>query len=206
MIHIIGDSHVKVFSGDDRLSLDIGKPSIYDKNKNIRTYHVGDCLAYSLGERENHRYQTIKSITDKIPVTDTILFVLGEIDVRMHLVKHDNALYCVARYITGVLELLRGHNKVYLYELHPILNLNFTDRFVSNRNFGTFEEIESKRKEFNRHLHFFTNKVFSINGELDKIPEEKKINYYLDFWGLYNHLNLDFYPIVVNELALNGMI
>ena len=112
IIHCIGDSHVSVFTGIERM------PPIWSPNERsddrtdyFRTYRIGPATAYQLDKK----IPAIEHIIQHAPVdkgNDSILFCFGEVDIRAHLVKQsieqnrtidDVVMECVDRYVKTVL-------------------------------------------------------------------------------------------------------
>ncbi len=87
----IGDSHVNFFSGNnDLVYLPIGNginvcPNSTDYN--VTALHVGPCLAYNVGKpdsSQNFKNKMDYLVKEFIVPGSSLLFVLGEIDIRVH--------------------------------------------------------------------------------------------------------------------------
>lgn len=122
MIHCIGDSHVSVFSGLDKLS--DGWPYPEDSLPFFRTYRTGAYLAYSIGDTNHVGYTTLKLILSSIPKTETILLSYGEVDCRVHIVKQSEdqgrsikqvAEEVVTRYSKTITLIRNDYEKVIVY-------------------------------------------------------------------------------------------
>jgi hypothetical protein len=81
MIHVIGDSHICSFNGYDTFGCE-RLPDPNDKMKHFRTYNLSPMQAYQLGLTGCPTTKTFFDILNKIPIEETILIVLGEIDCR----------------------------------------------------------------------------------------------------------------------------
>jgi FkbM family methyltransferase len=77
-IGCIGDSHISIFSNNERI-IDVDK---YIKSDFYNSYRVGSWLAFNL----NKRIDEIKNISNNMS-EDTILFCFGEIDCRAQVKK-----------------------------------------------------------------------------------------------------------------------
>ena len=101
MIHVIGDSHVMVFSGKEHI------PDAVDYHGFLpffRTYRLGPYTAYHATKLRT----LIESIiAQKVGPDDSVMLCFGEIDCRAHLVKQsemqgrsieDIVSECVDRY------------------------------------------------------------------------------------------------------------
>lgn len=77
-IGCIGDSHISIFSNNERI-IDIDR---YEKSEYFTSYRVGSWLAFNL----NNRIDDIKNISNKM-IEDTIILSFGEIDCRAQVKK-----------------------------------------------------------------------------------------------------------------------
>ena len=71
LIHVIGDSHAESFKGQ----------------REVRVHVIGRATAYNLikdNSTTNSKQKTL-NVMSKIPKGDTVAFVLGEIDCRVHI-------------------------------------------------------------------------------------------------------------------------
>lgn len=89
-LHVIGDSHVSLFSGKDEVI-----PNYPTEHEDLlpqfKTYRLGAFLAYSL-IAEGHEGRTkLFSLVDSLPKRAKVLLVFGEIDCRAHIVKQARA-------------------------------------------------------------------------------------------------------------------
>ena len=77
-IGCIGDSHISIFSNNERI-IDVDK---YTKSDYFNSYRVGSWLAFNL----NNRIDDIKNISNQM-IEDTIVLCFGEIDCRAQVKK-----------------------------------------------------------------------------------------------------------------------
>ena len=77
-IGCIGDSHISIFSNNERI-IDVDK---YTKSDYFNSYRVGSWLAFNL----NNRIDDIKNISNQM-IEDTIILCFGEIDCRAQVKK-----------------------------------------------------------------------------------------------------------------------
>lgn len=84
MIHCIGDSHVSIFTGKDKISE--GHPCIFDSMPYFRTYRLGPHTAHGVGTLGHHGYNSLFELLESIPIEDPILLSYGEIDCRVHVI------------------------------------------------------------------------------------------------------------------------
>lgn len=88
LVYFVGDSHVSVFSGSDRI--DAGFPAVTDSRyPNVRVCRLGACLAATM-----HRLDTTEGGRAKalavLPLVEpgsTVFLSFGEIDCRAHIPK-----------------------------------------------------------------------------------------------------------------------
>ena len=116
LIHMIGDSHVKMFRG----------------NRLFVVHHIGAATAHNLGKPNSATNSNRKlfNIIDKISRKDIVVLVFGEIDCRVHIYyqyKKNNERRAIGELIDGtisnygrVLEELRGAGiKFLVYGVPP---------------------------------------------------------------------------------------
>jgi len=79
MIHCIGDSHVCVFSGKDKIC--------DDRYLNFQPHRIGPFLAYNLGNPNHSVYMRLFNelrVLDR--KNDFVLLSFGEVDIRVHVI------------------------------------------------------------------------------------------------------------------------
>ena len=101
MIHVIGDSHVMVFSGKEHIPDEVDDRGFLPF---FRTYRLGPYTAYNAAKLRNPIESIIR---DNVGPDDSVMLCFGEIDCRAHLVKQseiqgrsleDVVAECVGRY------------------------------------------------------------------------------------------------------------
>lgn len=131
MINVVGNSHVSLFTGHDGLS-HLGAPGTDDRIEGITTWTVGAHLAYNLPTPGHPANVTFLQVLSKIP-RGTIMLQFGEIDCRMHLVKHRNERNFGTIVRTAVERLLQAGRiarnlgfDVFLFSVHPMCRVGWT--------------------------------------------------------------------------------
>jgi hypothetical protein len=116
VVHVIGDSHVALFSGSDRM-IDAWPRSSKDPSGRFRAFRLGPVLAYRLCDLATTARGREKLLTTlaygPVPPKGTVMLCFGEIDCRYHLLRQaelqgrdaeEVVSECVARYARVVLE------------------------------------------------------------------------------------------------------
>ena len=138
-IHVIGDSHIMLFTGQKcpyllKLPIEIVYPHPYDLYKEFDTYFCVLLRAFHLMYPEQlPQASNFFNILNHRPVGDTIVIVVGEIDCRAPLVNlvrkglspmKDAVEKCIERYMTGV-------NRVKELGYNPILFAPTPNQYVT---------------------------------------------------------------------------
>lgn len=89
-IHVIGDSHVSLFSGKDEIVPVWNEPH-EDALPQFRTYRLGAMLAYNLATEGHEGRDKLFALLDTLPKRSKVLLCFGEIDCRAHIVKQAHA-------------------------------------------------------------------------------------------------------------------
>jgi lysophospholipase L1-like esterase len=124
VIHCIGDSHVSLFGGADKIWPQW--PGEVNSNvSELMVYHLGPVLAYNLIEQKsstNSRKKLEAVLEQVLPPSSWVLLCFGEIDCRAHLLKQaektgrcelDVASDCAERYFKALLLVSdSGHNPI----------------------------------------------------------------------------------------------
>ena len=109
-IHVIGDSHVSLFSGKDEVVPEYPTPH-KDDVRLFKTYRLGAYLAYSVGNAEHPVREKLETLLKSLPKKPKVLLCFGEIDCRAHVVKQaqlqgksiqETAYYIADIYLTGI--------------------------------------------------------------------------------------------------------
>jgi len=119
LVHVIGDSHVALFSGRDAMTPAWPQRSV-DTLPGFRTFRLGSVLAYRLpdwGTTTHGREKLLLLLAyGSPPPRARVLLCFGEIDCRYHLLRQaeqtgrpidDVVAECVERYATVVREVAR---------------------------------------------------------------------------------------------------
>lgn len=87
--HVIGDSHVSLFSGKDAIVPVWNEPH-EDLLPQFRTYRLGAFLAYNLATEGHEGRDKLFACIKSLPKKSKVLLCFGEIDCRAHIVKQAN--------------------------------------------------------------------------------------------------------------------
>lgn len=208
-IHCIGDSHVSVFSGHNKIVH--GFPFSGDKLTPFRTYHIGPYLAFNLSSSNHISRRIIFDILSVIPQKSMILLCFGEIDCRNHLVKQsqiqNKSLYeivqsCVEKYLHFILEIKNKGYKPIVWG--PVATSN--SEIIINQNpqfssYGTYQIRNQSIKLFNNileqkcaeeNISFISILKFLLNDDMTS-----KSEYYLDSI----HLSQNAIPIITKAFS-----
>lgn len=85
-IHVIGDSHVTLFSGKDEI-VPVWNAPHEDLLPQFKTYRLGAMLAYNLATERHEGREKLFQLLNTLPKRATVMLVFGEIDCRAHIVK-----------------------------------------------------------------------------------------------------------------------
>jgi len=158
LVHCIGDSHVSVFSGTNKISE--GYPSVHDVLPWFRTYRIGPHLAYNIGNETHHGYKHLMGILAGISTGSNVLLSFGEIDCRCHIIRQaelqgkkieDIVLECVNRYFKTITTVVGMGYNVIVWGAVPTCNY---DGLVYKENepyqhYGTFRDRNKATALFN---------------------------------------------------------
>jgi hypothetical protein len=211
MIHCIGDSHVSVFSGIDKIT--DGWPSVGDCLPGYHSYRTGPHLAYSVGDPDHVAYRTLRHILNQLPSDDTILLSYGEVDCRVHVVKQAEAQNkslqdivnnIVWRYSNAILSVRETHSKVIVYAPVASCNCNHPDAKVCEENeyphIGPPELRNFATKAFSKALiDKFENTDIGVLSIFDQLSDDnlKTIDsFYMDSV----HLSQKAMPLLQNAI------
>lgn len=87
--HVIGDSHVSLFSGRDAIVPVWNEPH-EDLLPQFKTYRLGAMLAYNLATERHEGREKLFACIKTLPKNSKVLLCFGEIDCRAHIVKQAN--------------------------------------------------------------------------------------------------------------------
>lgn len=116
-IYVLGDSHVTLFTGEDKI-VESGwiKSKIEHKKIVFYTNKLGAVLAFNV-KHKPHFWAALNQIKSK----STLILVFGEIDCRVHLIKNNNIEVCIDRYFDVIKEI---SEKYHLIVFCPIASTN----------------------------------------------------------------------------------
>lgn len=125
---VIGDSHVSLFGGLDRIQPIWPSPSL-DVLPDLRSFHLGPVLAYNLDRYGSSSLgrERMEAVLTYLPPSARVLLSFGEIDCRVHLLKNGpsaaeaNARVkaCQRNFLNGALRLKQQGHKVSIYNVIP---------------------------------------------------------------------------------------
>jgi len=220
MIHCIGDSHVSVFTGHDRM------PPIWHQNHNnknisddkteyFKTYRLGAATSYQL----ERKIPDIEYIIKELPIDkdDSILFCFGEVDIRAHLIKQSEiqekeivevVKECVDKYFKTILYFKNNGYNMMVWG--PIASWGDKAPYTSGPSFGSNLERNNATKIYNEYLEQLCNKnditfltIFDKMLHEDGTTDEK----YLDPWlDCHIHLVQIAYPLIIEEFKNKKII
>jgi len=211
IIHCIGDSHASFFSGTDEI-----QPIWPEKSKDyipmLKSYRLGPVLAYNLcklgttmGGREK-----LLSILKELQPQSRVMFIFGEIDIRVHLLKQSEARKadidlivkeCVDRYFYVVMEV---KNMGFVMSVFAPMASTLAGSIVEDdyAAYGTCEERNKITKIFNSYLEELCAKEnIPVVSLFDYLVDENNLTrtrYYSD----RIHLSQIAMPVAVKEIAL----
>jgi len=212
-IHIIGNSHVSIFSGKSTiLNKYPSHVETYTPTPNITycSYHIGPTIAYNFFE---HHYHHVTDICERFVNKDTdyIMIVVGEVDCRWHLPKQASIQHieidtlvdeCVTRFFRCYRDLSNKGYKCIGWGGHPSTNGGHNDDPNSpvygdvNRrnNISKLFEYTIKQKCIENNMPFI-----SILHECINDDNTTDMTYFID----YCHLNADKILPKINELVIS---
>jgi hypothetical protein len=219
MIYCVGDSHIRLFTGnfeDDGFSLISEFPNKFDLIKNIKTFYLGAHLAYSFSNFNHPLFENLKSnFLPFVPIGSTIFFVFGEIDCRYHLIKQSELQNkslefivsdCVSSYISGLKTISKLGYKIGTFSVHPHLyeewlDFRVVDMDIPFEHYGYYNErikcLELFDLELNKKCKEQGFLFFSFFHKLLNIIQNEDYN---DYYLNHNHLNQKAIPILLDTL------
>lgn len=214
MIHVIGNSHVSIFTGQNVMVPIWPEKHILDKLPYFRTYRLGPVIAYNFYEHHLDKVLEIIS-TVEIPKTDQILFCVGEVDCRWHLPKQAQTQNksistivdeCIARYFRAIQHIKSiGHTPL-VWCAHPSCRSGHDDD-LEKPVFGDCAERVKTAKYFNDYLGNICNKNnIKFISIFDKLLDKDGLtnSYYM---ADYCHLNAEkVMSMVLDEFKLLKLI
>lgn len=151
-IHVIGNSHVSIFSGASKIINCLPEKSIYRATDDIEyhAYHLGPTIAYNFFE---HHYPIVRKIIEKNvdKENDYIMMAVGEVDCRWHLPKQAEfqnkkieliVEECVSRFFRCYLECKENGYKCIGWGSHPSTNQGHSE----NPNSPVYKDVLTRNK------------------------------------------------------------
>lgn len=207
MIHVIGDSHVMVFSGKEHI------PDLVDDRGFLpffTTYRLGQFTAYNVEKKRSAIEAVIK---DNVKAGDAVLLSFGEIDCRAHLVRQselqqrsleDVVRECVKRY-SLVFDIQEKFGVGTFVWNVPPSNKADTD-YGEYVTYGTGEQRDEANRLFNEILEEECQKkgigFVSILDHLRAEDGSVRSEYYAD----QIHLSQRAMPSILSELRKKGLL
>jgi len=164
IVHVIGDSHVALFSGRDAMTAAWPRRSV-DTLPGFRTYRLGSVLAYRLsdwGTTTHGREKLLLLLAYGAPPPKArVLLCFGEIDCRYHLLRQaertgrpidDVVAECVDRYATVVREVLRMGFRTAVWGVVPANSVEPREGDPEYPYWGTAAQRNEVASVFNRML------------------------------------------------------
>lgn len=195
-IYVVGDSHVSLFSGVDKI-VDYGwiKSKIRHKKAVFFTNKLGAVLAFNLMNK-TFFWDTIH----KIRRQSTIILVFGEIDCRVHLLKNDNVKECTDRYFDVIKKIALDYPVMVFCPVASTIGMHENgDEYAA---FGTCFERNIATHKFNTLLKQRCNEInvptIDILQDLITIDGITNMDFYFD----EIHLSQKTLPLVFKHLKL----
>lgn len=211
-IHVIGNSHVSIFSGKSEIIPSYPYSHVYKHSEQIQfhSYHIGPTIAYNFFE---HHYPLVSNILEKHvnKKNDYIMMIVGEVDCRWHLPKQaelqkkDTEILvkeCISRFFRCFEDAKQKGYKCIGWGSHPSTNQGHNDdpscpvyKNVEVRNLISkqFEEQLKNKCEYN------SIPFLSILNDLINEDGTTKMEYFLDYCHLKANKVL---PSVTEKLEL----
>jgi hypothetical protein len=171
IIYCIGDSHVSVFGGVNKMS--DGWPSVYDILPQFRTYKLGPVLAYNTATEFHSTRSVLFTILNLIPAKSSVLLCYGEIDCRVHILKQAELKKTNADIIT------KECAERYFGTVQEIKNLGFNVivwAAIPTKSCDIFKYVEDKEKYPHYGSYAKRNQITKIfNDTLEQQCKENSI-------------------------------
>jgi lysophospholipase L1-like esterase len=162
VIHCIGDSHVSLFGGADKIWPE-WPSKVNSSVRGFMVYHLGPVLAYNLIEQRsttNSRKKLEAILKQELPSSSWVLMCFGEIDCRAHLLKQAEkkgkcelavACDCAERYFKVLLLVKEMGHKPIAYNVIPSARKNKPKTGFPT--YGNCLERNNITRLFNAHLN-----------------------------------------------------
>lgn len=201
MIHCIGNSHVSMFSNFDYLNFNF-------INNNFKSYYLGPVIAYNF--YEHHLPLCIDYIKTIDKMNDTICFIVGEVDCRLHLPQkadelkitdEQNVKICVDKFFETYKYLSNLGYKCLVWGTHPTTTSDHNMNDMDNPIYGSMIRRNNICILWNSYLKQLSQQYNlpykSIYQYLVNDNNETEMKYFND----YCHLNSSLvYNFILKEL------
>jgi len=200
-IHVIGNSHVSIFSGSSTILPQYPHKSIYSTDDiEFHVYHIGPTIAYNF--YTSHYPKVLDIVYNNVinKEEEYVMLIVGEVDCRWHIPKQasiqnksSNSVVeeCVERFFNTVLDLKSKGYKCICWGGHPSTNSGHNDD-LNCPVFGDVVERNKITKHFESNLKEKCDKngihFVSIVNKLMNDDGSTNMKYFID----YCHLNHSF--------------
>lgn len=202
-IHIIGNSHVRIFTGNDNhVTFYNGQPDIHVVGDiEYYVYHIGPTIAFNFYE---HHFPYVKQIVHRHvnKAVDKVMLVVGEVDCRWHLPKqaatqnrsNSNVVQeCCTRFCRCYTDLQNEGYTCIGWGGHPSTNTGH-DEIEYQPVYGSVETRNDISREFaNTIKTFCDNHNIAFVSILESLIDESnktKMEYFRDYCHLKSALVL----------------
>jgi hypothetical protein len=210
IINCVGDSHVSVFGGIDKISE--GFPSKHDKIDIFKTYRIGPFLAYNISNKKHQSNIILKKLINSFNNGDYLLLSFGEIDCRYHLIKQsivqNRDLFglvdeCCGLYCQLILELYNAGKKLIIWNAPATSNYNDLEMKLDEKtypHYGDYVQRNKLTERFNQNLLTYCKKYnilfLTIFEKLIDENYKTKYEYYYDTI----HLSQKVMPWIMDDI------
>ena len=210
MIYVFGNSHAHFFTNSTPSKFGEGE----NRSELFRSFSLGPIIAYNFYE---HHFPTMIQWMNELPITaeDYIIFAVGEVDCRWHLLHQAEKQQrdvieltheCIDRFFRAYLHLKESGYKIIGWGGHPSTKNTFGnvpedpvygECLTRNRVSLAWNDYLEKKCKENGIL------FVSIIRELINVDGITNMDYYFDYCHLKTEKTL---PIVLEKLKTQGLI
>lgn len=210
MIYVFGNSHAHFFTNSSPSKFGEGE----NKSELFRSFSLGPIIAYNFFE---HHFPTMIQWMNELPITanDSIIFAVGEVDCRWHLLNQaekqkrdviELTHECIDRFFRAYLYLKDNGYKVIGWGGHPSTKNTFGN-VPEDPVYGECLTRNRVSLEWNDYLEKqckLNNIPFvSIIRELINVDGITNMDYYIDYCHLKTDKTL---PLVLEKLTSQGLL
>ncbi|MEI7815198.1 MAG: hypothetical protein WCJ13_10465 [Coriobacteriia bacterium] len=218
VIHVIGDSHVAMFSGKDAM-VDAWPRSTRNRLDGFQAYRLGPVLAFRLADLKTSSLGREKLLATlaygPVPPRGVVMLCFGEIDCRYHLLRQaesqgraidDVVAECVRRYAGVALEIQALGFSTCAWGVIPADNVRPEDANDDYPYWGTPSQRNAVARTFNRmladQLEPLGVAVLSISQSLIGPDGQPKRDLYMDSV----HLSQAALPLAVEAISASPLV